>query len=321
MTLLIDTGVVPAEERAQFWAVSSGDPYHPLRIRAAAGAAFEARMWARRAGDVGLFRIQTAANTMTRTTADIGAGDPECLHLSVVLKGRLYGAQHDREAALLAGDLTTYDTSAPALFRTPDVFDTLVLQLPKQLLGRRADRLSRLTAVRVTAQTGLPRLTARLICDLADAGDSGNGGDSTRFDEVLDLVDRLCAAPDARSPQAGSRTELVRQARAYIAAHLADPALDPEQVARACFVSTRYLHRLFEADGLTVCDWIRQQRLEGCRRDLMAAACADEPIAVIARRWGLPRAAHFSRLFRAAYGCSPRDFRRGVLVAGAADGA
>jgi hypothetical protein len=31
---------------------------------------------------------------------------------------------------------------------------------------------------------------------------------------------------------------------------------------------------------------------------------------VIATRWGLPSAPRFSRLFRRAYGCSPRQFRQ-----------
>ena len=39
-------------------------------------------------------------------------------------------------------------------------------------------------------------------------------------------------------------------------------------------------------------------------------AYADLSISAIASRWGLPSAPHFSRLFRDAYGCSPREFRR-----------
>jgi AraC-like DNA-binding protein len=81
-------------------------------------------------------------------------------------------------------------------------------------------------------------------------------------------------------------------------------------VARACFISTRYLHRVFAGQGLSVCDWIRSERLERCRNDLVDPAYADLSISAIASRWGLPSAPHFSRLFRDAYGCSPREFRR-----------
>jgi hypothetical protein len=54
-------------------------------------------------------------------------------------------------------------------------------------------------------------------------------------------------------------------------------------------------------------------------RDLIDPAFGDQPISAIASRWGLPSAPHFSRLFRKAYGCSPREFRRSGLVAGGVD--
>ena len=64
-----------------------------------------------------------------------------------------------------------------------------------------------------------------------------------------------------------------------------------------------------------MCDFIRSARLDRCRRDLLDPAFADQPISAIASRWGLPSAPHFSRLFRQAYGCSPREFRRDAAVA------
>ena len=65
-----------------------------------------------------------------------------------------------------------------------------------------------------------------------------------------------------------------------------------------------------------MCDFIRSARLDRCRRDLLDPAFADQPISAIASRWGLPSAPHFSRLFRQAYGCSPREFRRDAAVSG-----
>jgi AraC-like DNA-binding protein len=67
---------------------------------------------------------------------------------------------------------------------------------------------------------------------------------------------------------------------------------------------------VFARQELSVCDWIRSERLERCRNDLADPTFADLSISAIASRWGLPSAPHFSRLFRDAYGCSPREFRR-----------
>ena len=317
MTLLIDTRSVEAEQRVEFWANAASGHYHPLRIRTdrEAAPAFEAQMWGERLGSLGVLRISAAANTMTRTWRDVAVGDPERLHVSLLLRGGLHGEQQGREAVLRAGDITTYDTSAPVAFRAPGRFDLLVLTLPKRALGRHADRISRLTAVAIPGQAGLPRLAAHFFRGVAAGRADGSisEGDTDVAEQVLQLVRGLYAGHGATQPaRRPSRATLLDRAQAFMAQNLGDPGLGPEQVARACFISTRYLHRVFAEEDLSVCDWIRAERLARCRQDLLDPALASEAVAAIGTRWGLPSPQHFSRLFRAAYGCSPREFRRTV---------
>jgi AraC-like DNA-binding protein len=87
-------------------------------------------------------------------------------------------------------------------------------------------------------------------------------------------------------------------------------------VAAAHHVSVRYLQKLFEDEGATVTGWIRARRLEHCRRDHAAAEFAEVPACSIAARWGLVDAAHFSRLFKAAYGLPPGEYRVRALSEG-----
>ena len=104
---------------------------------------------------------------------------------------------------------------------------------------------------------------------------------------------------------------LLPQVTTYVYRHLGDPDLTPARIAAAHFISIRSLHRLWESRGVSISGWIREVRLARCRRDLADPALAHESIGTIAARWGMRNAAHFSRMYREAYGCSPRDHRPG----------
>jgi AraC-like DNA-binding protein len=97
--------------------------------------------------------------------------------------------------------------------------------------------------------------------------------------------------------------------RAFIEQRLADPELTPATIAAEHHISLRYLHKLFHGQGITVAGWIRDRRLERCRRDLADPTLTARPISAVAARWGFTNPAHFSQAFRAAYGLSPRQFR------------
>ena len=55
------------------------------------------------------------------------------------------------------------------------------------------------------------------------------------------------------------------------------------------------------------------RRLEHARRDLADPLLRTTSIQSVAARWGMPYASGFTRAFRAAYGESPREFRRRAL--------
>jgi AraC-like DNA-binding protein len=317
--LLIDTAEVPAPDRLEYWSESAVDAYLPVQVRTAAREEFGARMWGYELGPLSLFRIAAAANTMMRTSRTIAACDPECLHVSVVLRGRIDAAQEGRTGVARTGDVITYETSHPVVFRADRPFESLVVRVPKQMLGRQETQISNSTAVGISGAEGLPRAAVAFLRGLAGGLEDGTitPDDAPNAVEcVLDLVRGLYAAPPANSRESTrlrSRAEILLNVQSFIEANLGDPELDPDDIARASFISTRYLHKLFEAEGTSVCRWIRSARLERCHRDLLDPSLRHETILAIASRWGLASPQHFSRLFRSTYGCSPRELRRDCL--------
>lgn len=121
---------------------------------------------------------------------------------------------------------------------------------------------------------------------------------------------------EAALPPETRHRALTERIRAFIRQNLHDPELTPPVIAAVHHISLSYLHRLFQEEvrGETVAAWIRSQRLEGARHDLADPALHATPIHAIATRWGLPRSSGFTRVFRTAYGLSPREYRLQALA-------
>lgn len=95
----------------------------------------------------------------------------------------------------------------------------------------------------------------------------------------------------------------------YIEWHIRDPALSPERIARALHCTPRHIHRAFEGEAETISSHILRRRLEKCGADLVNPALCDHLVTDIAFSWGFNNAAHFSRVFKRQFGCSPSSYR------------
>ncbi|HVD14272.1 MAG TPA: helix-turn-helix domain-containing protein [Actinomycetota bacterium] len=234
------------------------------------------------------------------------------------MRGQLVVEQAGQEAALEPGDFALVDWSRPARWATASE-RSVSLMFPRALLALPHDEVARLGGVRISGRHGAGALFSSFARQVVAHLDDYGVAEGARVGTTL--VDLLTAALAARLDRAGelpadTRQEaLRRRVHAFIEQRLADPALSPATIADAHHVSVRYLYKLFEGRHRGVAGWIRERRLERSRRDLLDPALAARPVSAIAARWGLVDPAHFSRLFRAAYGVPPLEYRR--IVGGA----
>jgi AraC-like DNA-binding protein len=73
-------------------------------------------------------------------------------------------------------------------------------------------------------------------------------------------------------------------------------------------MSVRSLHALFDDADESVAGLVRGERLAHCLQDLQRPGSGS--VSEIAFRWGFRDAAHFSRVFKRAYGETPRAVRQ-----------
>ncbi|MER5342922.1 helix-turn-helix domain-containing protein [Streptomyces mirabilis] len=223
-----------------------------------------------------------------------------------------HGPGQPEDVFLGPGDICFYDAHGPATLDFPERFRMKVFLVPYESLGLDAADVARLAGTPVPRVSRLGSLLSPFLSELADTASSSLPpvGELLAWNAVNVLAtlatERLnrdaTATPDARTPLRARILE-------FIDLHLTDEDLSPETIAGAHHISARYLHRLFQDEGTTVGRWIQRRRLEECRRDLMIRARGGRTIAAVANRWGFMSATHFSRVFRAAYGMSPSEWR------------
>ncbi len=118
---------------------------------------------------------------------------------------------------------------------------------------------------------------------------------------VLDYTERVERLHLGRHP-----TKLTVDVANYIQHHMSEP-ITVEKLAEALFLSRPYLSRKFkEETGESLTDFILREKTEEAKRLLRYS---DKPLTAISSYLGFSSPSHFSRVFKACVGSTPREYR------------
>ncbi|MGW6541222.1 helix-turn-helix domain-containing protein, partial [Streptomyces sp. NPDC055051] len=283
----------------------------PAEVTPRGEGPFDGRITTYRLACLQVSTVEADAERVSRTPALIGGSPRALVAVAVQMSGTATFVQDGRRAEVGEGDLLVYDTSRPYSFDRPRRFATRVFQVPRRALGASDSAIRQATGSVVGTADGFGAILLPFLTNMASSADGHPPAVANRLaGMVVELFDTLIAeqAHDG-SEDADAPSHLVRRARDHIDRNLRDPDLYPEGVARALGISVRYLHRLFEGEGTTVGQLIRQRRLEECGRELARRSRTAPAVSAVAQKWGFVSPAHFSRAFRTAYGVSPSEWR------------
>ena len=267
-------------------------------------------------GDVRVSALAFSELECWRPLKLVRRSDPEQMLVWLGLDAG-FGIQIGDQSTLVgARAVTVYDTSRPyrmSAIAGCEYVRGLLIELPRDRLP--ASGLPPLGAS-LHGGEGLGGLLMRYVTELVSHAPRYQLADLPRLSTVtVDLLATFLRSHRRSHPAEASQQVLLIRVYDFIERRIGDPRLSPRAVAAAHGISVRALYKLFEGQHRTVAGWIRHRRLERCRHDLTDTGLTSHPIQRIAGRWGFTDAAHFSRIFRNAYGVSPREYRR--LVSGA----
>ncbi|MFF8452121.1 helix-turn-helix domain-containing protein [Streptomyces leeuwenhoekii] len=282
------------------------------RTRFLGGADLKGRLAVMPLGSSQITDFSHALAVAQRTPGLVRQSDPEMYHAALVVAGEVSTEQY-RQSSLLRPGIGFFDSSQPfesVTGATPS--RTIVFQFPKELLRVPERHFVGLCGKSLPATKGIGRVLAQVMEGAAEQYSACTERDAAVLQgTILDLLTATLQhhlGGNTTLPDEPGNALFLRLT-SYISDHLADPELGPQSLAVAHCISVRYLHRIFQRNGTTPRAFIRQQRLDNCRRDLADPALRHRTIHAIARRWGYTQADAFSRAFHAFTGMSPREYR------------
>ncbi|MDH0127108.1 helix-turn-helix domain-containing protein [Brucella intermedia GD04153] len=264
-----------------------------------------------RSGSVGQIRmIELSGEPFhgTRGRSEIATDGADFLGVLLQRSGTTHCQVGDVNTLVGPGDISLWYSGRPVEFHMPGPFQKLCMLIPVRCLEPVLQNPTSYEGVHLAAGNPLAALLGSYLTTLSD---QVAGGQEDTASATADVTLELLAAAfraNAGKDHATPRKKLQNRVLQYIEARLSDPELTPAAIAKANGISPRYLYLLFETQGASVAGWIRQRRLARCRAALENQD-DDQTVCEIAHSWGFSDAAHFSRLFKSAYGASPMSFK------------
>lgn len=314
MGLLASPDAVGAcEDRFDWFCESISTDVMPVTLSTRHAADFRASLTYVDLGVVQLSALACSSVLSRRTLSHVRRGDPEHLQLALITQGSFRISQRGNES-MVAGGLVLTDTSRPSEGAcTGEQIETVVLQIPRQALALRSDRVDRLLAQNLAASVGSGAILADFLKTLITRGPACRPEELRGMGSVtLDLATAFLARQLGDLGQAPAEVraqEALQRIYRFIENNLGDPGLTPQVIADRHNMSLRGLHGLFGDQPLTISAHIRHSRLERARTDLASGDLSGQPVHAIAARWGFSSATGFSRAFRDAYDITPTEHR------------
>jgi AraC family transcriptional activator of tynA and feaB len=262
-----------------------------------------------------LSAIRSSAITIERLPGEPYRPSQDAYFAVVLLSGRYALEQQGRLATLKPGDMTLYDAIRPHRIHCSQSFSKLIVSIPRTLLKDRMGGIEHCTALRIPGDEGLRAVASGFIRSVAGQAHRLQVQESRAVaGQALDLLTMaVSSVRPAGFALSRSRSTSLFLIKEFVERHLCEPDLNATTVAAGVGLSSRYVNDLLKAEDTSLMRYVWQRRLEKCREDLLDLRKSALSLTDIAYRRGFNDMAHFSRVFKQRYGCSPRAYRRQAL--------
>jgi AraC-like DNA-binding protein len=247
-----------------------------------------------------------------RRTRELLRDGNDDIVLHIQHTGRRLVSQFGREARVGPGGGVFTSNAEPSTIVLPGPAQFVCISIPRTVMTILAPRVEDMLVRPLPANSGVLRLLTKYLGVLDDQ-------EALRTPELASAVTThiydLCALAAGATRDVGEgaagrgvRAARLRAVKADIATNLGQPDLSAAALARRHDVTPRYIHKLFELEGMTLSRFKLGLRL--ARVHSMLLGGHDElTISEIAYRAGFNDLSTFNREFRRHFGATPSEVR------------
>jgi AraC family transcriptional regulator, positive regulator of tynA and feaB len=274
------------------------------------GQAFFAEFDRRVFGTLAVSDIRCAALRYNRRREDVRLDPNEDFLLTLMLEGQAHLEQAGRLAVQQPGNIVLYDAARDFVYDFTSPYRILLVRIPRRTLLSRLPDAERMTAVTLSAGSGIASMAAWLMRSALTLPAPPHVGPSAKVGtSMLEMISAAFEADIAgRRDLRDRQAALLHRAMDYMQARLEDPDLDVESIAHALNVSQSTLSRAFASEGTTVIRHLWKMRLDAGHLALREGRVSR--VLDIALGCGFASASHFSRMFKETYGVLPHTLLR-----------
>jgi AraC-like DNA-binding protein len=249
-------------------------------------------------------------------TPDLLTDANDDLVLYLCTSGSLIATQHGRETTLEKGDAVLLSHAEVGAVTVPSASRSLMVRLPHRMLAPMVPDVDDAVMRPIPRNSEALALLALYADALATASLTMPALRQLVAAHVRDLVTAALSADGDGAHVAetwGIRAARMHAIKVDIEARLDHDDLSVSTVAARQGVSPRYIQALFEDEGTTFSQFVRDQRLQRVHHRLADPQLLHRPISEIAFETGFGDLSHFNRAFRRRYGMTPSDVRAAML--------
>lgn len=306
------TAAFPAD-KARKWREVMHQVDWPVDFQPQDDSVFEADLKVAELGPLSLRRNSIPPVFAQRREEHVSEFAEQHFLLALHTHGRLILSHYGQQTDLRDGDIVLTDATAPATLEFAEATCSLALRVPASVLRSYIYAPEQWCGLPLRGHEGFTPVLKEMLVSVWRQMKVGmpEAFESTMARHLLDAMATSYAighsAEVGASSLAGMRLSVAKR---YIERHLRDPDLNPEAVAEACHVSSRYLRRLFAAEGESISGFIQRRRLEEAARQLGNELWNSLSVTDVAYGVGFGSSAHFARAFRKHFGLTASEYRR-----------